>query len=162
MSATVARPPASLAAGGYAGAVSRTLAYLADALIVWFAAAAFVTGLGMVASVVGPQARDLARAMTDATVVLLPGLLAVYCAVFWALAGRTPGMAMVGIRVVGVRGDRVRWVFALLRALLLAYFPIGSLWLLVDRRHRAVHDLLARTLVVRADQRRGPPGVRDV
>lgn len=151
MSATMADRPAPVPRerAGSAGVVSRTLAYIVDALVVWFAAAAFVAGLGMVASVVGSEAHDLAKALTDAYFVVLPGLFALYCTVFWGLAGRTPGMAVVGIRVVGVGADRVRWAFALLRALLLAYFPIGSLWLLVDRRHRAVHDLLARTLVVR-------------
>ncbi|GIM95941.1 RDD family protein [Paractinoplanes toevensis] len=132
------------------GPVSRTLAYVLDALVVAVAAAAVVTGLGMVASVVGSEARDLARAVTAAYLVVLPGLFALYCAAFWALAGRTPGMAVLGLRVVGLGNRRIRWSAALLRAVLLAYFPIGALWLLVDRRHQAIHDKLARTLVVRA------------
>jgi uncharacterized RDD family membrane protein YckC len=31
----------------------------------------------------------------------------------------------------------------------LACFPIGALWLLVDRRRQALHDKIARTVVVR-------------
>jgi uncharacterized RDD family membrane protein YckC len=43
----------------------------------------------------------------------------------------------------------------------LAYFPIGALWCLVDRRHQAIHDKLARTAVVRTappPRRTGRPG----
>jgi uncharacterized RDD family membrane protein YckC len=109
-----------------------------------------VAAMGLVAGVVGSEAHDLAQALAAAYIVVLPGLFAVYCTVFWGLAGRTPGMAVVGVRVVRAAGGRVRWLPALIRALLLAFFPIGSLWLLVDRRHQAVHDKLARTLVVRA------------
>jgi len=58
-------------------------------------------------------------------------------------------MALAGVRVVNMSHDRVRWIAALARGILLAYFPIGALWMLVDRRHRAIHDLIARTLVIR-------------
>ncbi|GIE98491.1 RDD family protein [Paractinoplanes rishiriensis] len=132
-----------------AGPVSRSLAYVLDALVVAVAATACVAALGLVASVVGTGARDLARAVTAAYLVVLPGLFAFYNTVFWGLAGRTPGMAVLGLRVVGAGGGRVRWLPALIRALLLAYFPIGAAWMVVDRRHRAIHDLLTRTAVVR-------------
>jgi uncharacterized RDD family membrane protein YckC len=132
-----------------AGPISRSLAYVLDALVVAVAAATFVAALALVASVAGAGARDLARAVTATYVVVLPGLFVFYNAVFWGLAGRTPGMAVLGLRVVGADGSRVRWLSALVRAVLLAFFPIGAAWMVVDRRHRAVHDLLARTAVVR-------------
>jgi uncharacterized RDD family membrane protein YckC len=148
MSAVISAKPA-LSVAGFAGVVSRTLAYVVDALIVAVASAGIAAGMRLIASVVGSDARDLARTLTAVYLVALPAVFALYCAVFWALAGRTPGMAMVGVRVVGTSRDRVRWWSALVRGILLAYFPIGSLWLLVDRRHRAIHDLIARTLVIR-------------
>jgi uncharacterized RDD family membrane protein YckC len=152
MSAAVAGRPGTIASSPapFAGAVSRTVAYLLDALVISIASAGMVAAMGMVASVVGSEARDLARALAAAYIVVLPALFAVYCAVFWVLAGRTPGMALVGVRVVATAGGTVRWLPALIRAVLLAFFPIGSLWLLVDRRHQAVHDKLARTVVIRA------------
>jgi uncharacterized RDD family membrane protein YckC len=134
---------------GYAGPVSRAIAYLLDAVVVAVTVFIGVTGFGMVASVVGEQARDFARAVTDASVVVLPGLFALYCAIFWTLAGRTPGMALLGVRVVAISGRPLRWYAALAPAIQRARFPIGALWLLVDRRHRAVHDIIARTEVVR-------------
>ena len=136
-------------AGDYAGPVSRTVAYALDALIV---AALFTGGAavaGMIASVIGAQAHDLARAAASAYLVVLPAMLAVYCTVFWALAGRTPGMAVLGLRVVSTHGEPLSWLSALVRGVVLAYFPIGALWALIDRRHQAVHDKLARTVVVR-------------
>jgi uncharacterized RDD family membrane protein YckC len=148
----------------YAGPVSRTLAYGIDAVTVAavFTVAAVI--MGLIASVVGTEARDLVRAAVSAYLVLLPATFAVYNAVFWLLAGRTPGMALLGLRVVTARGRPVSWLAALVRAVVLGYFPVGALWSLVDRRHQALHDKLARTVVVRAPApapaltRSGPAG----
>ncbi|WP_433383945.1 RDD family protein [Actinoplanes sp. CA-142083] len=148
MSATISAKPA-LPVAGFAGVVSRTIAYIVDSLIVSIASVGTAAGMSLVASVIGSEARDVARTLTAAYLVALPAVFAFYCAVLWGLTGRTVGMAMVGIRVVGTDRGPVRWWSALLRGILLAYFPIGSLWLLVDRRHRAIHDLIARTLVIR-------------
>jgi uncharacterized RDD family membrane protein YckC len=148
MSATISAKPV-LSVAGFAGVVSRTIAYVADCLIVAIASTGAAAGIYLVASVVGSDARDLARTLTTTYLVGLPVVFALYCTGFWGLTGRTPGMAVVGVRVVGSSRDRVRWWSALVRAVLLAYFPIGSLWLLVDRRHRAIHDLVARTVVIR-------------
>jgi uncharacterized RDD family membrane protein YckC len=137
------------APAGFAGPVSRTIAYVIDAVGVAVTVFVCLTGFAMLASVVGSQARDFARALTDASVLVLPGMFAVYCAVFWTLAGRTPGMALLGIRVVAISGRPLRWYAALTRAILLAWIPIGALWMLVDRRHRAFHDIVARTEVLR-------------
>jgi len=133
----------------YAGPVSRTIAYVLDALIVavFFSAGVAVTGL--LTSVMGTRIHDATQAATAAFVVMLPAVLATYSALFWALAGRTPGMALLGLRVVAVRSPRLSWLSAVVRAVVLAYFPIGAVWALVDGRHQAVHDKLARTAVVR-------------
>jgi uncharacterized RDD family membrane protein YckC len=134
---------------GYAGLVSRTLAYLIDTFTVAALTGAGVAALGMVSPVIGPEARDLAKLVISSYLVFLPSLLAVYCALFWSLAGRTPGMAVLGVRVVRSDGLPVHWFAALVRALLLAYFPIGALWLIVDRRRQGLPDKIAMTTVVR-------------
>jgi uncharacterized RDD family membrane protein YckC len=135
-------------ARGYAGFVSRTLAFLVDAVIVTVAVFGAEIGVVLVASVFGAQARDLAHAIVPVFLIALPGVLILYSTAFWALAGRTPGMALLGIRVVRTDGGPVRWGASLIRALVLVCFPVGALWSLVDRRHQAVHDKLARTAVV--------------
>ncbi|RSM69576.1 RDD family protein [Actinoplanes sp. ATCC 53533] len=134
----------------YAGPVSRAVAYLMDAFVVAVLCTAAASAASMIASVLGARLHDVALAAASACLVVLPALLATYCAVFWALAGRTPGMAVLGLRVVATRRGRLSWPAALLRALVLAYFPIGAVWALVDRRHQAVHDKVAHTAVVRA------------
>lgn len=133
----------------YAGPVSRMIAYGVDALVValLFIGGTLVTGL--MASFIGAQARDLARAAASAYLLVLPAMLAVYSTLFWALAGRTPGMALLGLRVVATNRRSLSWLSALVRAVVVAYFPIGALWALADRRHQAVHDKLARTAVIR-------------
>jgi uncharacterized RDD family membrane protein YckC len=136
----------------YAGPVSRMIAYGLDAAIVSVLFTGATVALSMMASFIGAEAQRLALAATSAYLVVLPAMLAIYCAVFWQLAGRTPGMAVLGLRVVAVRARPVSWLSILVRALVLAYFPIGSLWALVDRRRQAVHDKLARTTVIRALQ----------
>jgi uncharacterized RDD family membrane protein YckC len=140
MTATAAR---------YAGPVSRTIGYLTDALLV---AVTFTVGtvvVGLIVSVMRAGAQDMARAVAPAYLLLLPAWLATYNLLFWGLAGRTLGMALVGVRVVSTRGRPVSWPAALIRAVVLAYFPLGGLWMLVDRRRQGVHDKLARTVVVR-------------
>jgi uncharacterized RDD family membrane protein YckC len=133
----------------YAGPVSRTIAYVLDIVIVAVLFTGAAVAAGLIASFVGTRAHDLARAAASAYLVVLPAMLAVYCTLFWALAGRTPGMAVLGLRVVATRPRPLSWLSALIRAVVLAYFPIGSLWALVDRRHQAIHDKLARTTVIR-------------
>ena len=134
----------------YAGLVSRTIAYLTDALLV---AVTFTTGtvmVGLIATVAGIGVPDRGRALTWVYALLLPASFLIYNVLFWGLAGRTPGMALVGLRVVSTRGRPVSWPASLVRAVVLAYFPLGALWIFVDRRHQGVHDKLARTVVVRS------------
>jgi uncharacterized RDD family membrane protein YckC len=66
----------------------------------------------------------------------------------------TLGKIVLAIRVVDARGRRIAFGRAFLRTLAKILFSlpygIGSLWLLVSRNRRAMHDIVAGTLVVRA------------
>ncbi|PRY30837.1 RDD family protein [Pseudosporangium ferrugineum] len=139
----------------YAGPVSRATAYLIDALLVAVVFACGAAIAGMITSVLGARLDHVADAVMSALFLVLPAILASYCALFWSLAGRTPGMAVLGVRVAPVHPGRLSLPAALLRALVLAYFPIGAVWALVDRRHQAAHDKVARTVVLRS-----PSGAR--
>ena len=144
----------------YAGPVSRAVAYLLDVVVValLFTGGAVVAGL--IASVVAtPRQQDLLHAAISAFTLVLPAVFAVYCAAFWSLAARTPGMAVLGLRVVPVRRRGAAWPFALLRGVVLAYFPIGALWALVDHRRQGLHDKLAGTAVVRVPSPAAAPSV---
>lgn len=66
-----------------------------------------------------------------------------------ALAGRTPGMAALGLRVLSLRDGRpaLGLLPAIVRTVVLATFVLA---LVSDRDGRGLHDRLAGTVVVRA------------
>jgi uncharacterized RDD family membrane protein YckC len=140
----------------YAGLVSRALAYLIDTLIIAVVFSVGAVVIGLITSVISARAFELVRAVASAYLLVLPAVLALYCALFWSLAGRTPGMALVGVRVVTVRGRPVSWPAALIRAVLLAYLPLLALWAVVDRRHQGLHDKITRTAVIATAEMRAP------
>lgn len=76
------------------------------------------------------------------------GVLVVYQALAWWLTGRTYGGLVMGLRVVNFRGRRLRLPGALLRSLFCALFPIGLLWVAINRENRSVQDMVLRTSVV--------------
>ncbi|HEX9399627.1 MAG TPA: RDD family protein [Anaeromyxobacter sp.] len=97
-------------------------------------------------------ARERVIALSVAGAVALA--LAVYATLAHALGGATLGKRLVGIRVVGPDGappsparSAIRSALALLSAGLLG---LGFLLALFTRTGRALHDLLARTWVVKA------------
>jgi uncharacterized RDD family membrane protein YckC len=132
-----------------AGVVSRGAAYVVDASVLAGIVIVSIAVAQLIGAVTGLRARDLARLAGPLAVTALPLLFVLYLTVFWGLAGRTPGMALFALRVVATDGRPLSWSAAALRAVTLTVFPVGFLWSVVDRRHQAVHDKLARTLVVR-------------
>ena len=78
----------------------------------------------------------------------------VYFGYSWAVSGRTFGMAVLGIRVVRADGmaaePRRGVVRALVFPLSFLLFGLGFLGILVQREHRALHDLIAGTAVIYA------------
>jgi uncharacterized RDD family membrane protein YckC len=77
-----------------------------------------------------------------------------YFAHFWATSGRTPGMIVLGIRVVGQDGNRVGTRRGLVRTLAfplsLLLLGLGFLGILFRPDRRALHDVIAGTAVVYA------------
>ncbi|GAB18969.1 hypothetical protein GOEFS_071_00130 [Gordonia effusa NBRC 100432] len=75
-------------------------------------------------------------------------LSVLYLFVCWAISGRTAGCAVMGLRVIGLRGQQLRPAQALIRSVVCVGFAIGLTWCAVDSRRRSVADILARTKVV--------------
>ena len=86
-------------------------------------------------------------------------LMVLYLTACWTASGRTYGDHLLGLRVVGWRGRRLRPVGALLRAVLCVLFPIGLFWIAFSRGNRSVQDVLLRSSVV-YDWSRTPLGGR--
>ena len=74
-------------------------------------------------------------------------LLVAYLTFSWTVSGRTIGAQVMGLRVMDPSGKRLGSPRAFLRAVLCAVFPVGLLWCAIDRRGRAIHDLLVRSRV---------------
>lgn len=71
----------------------------------------------------------------------------------WAVTGRTPGMVLTGVRVVGQTSSPLPAWRAAVRTLVLPVsfiFAIGLFGILLGSRHRALQDVAAGTLVVYA------------
>jgi len=71
---------------------------------------------------------------------------------FWTITGQTPGMVLLGLRVLRADGGRVGLLIAVKRfigfMLSAVTLGMGFLMVLVTDRRRALHDLLAGTVVV--------------
>jgi uncharacterized RDD family membrane protein YckC len=145
---------ATAATGPYIGLITRVLAFALDAAII--NAVAIVTGavMSLVFSVLTlPQELKTVAVAIGGFVYILWTIG--YFVTFWSTTGQTPGDRALRIQVLPASGAApLKPRRALLRfiALTLAAIPLfaGFLPILFDDRRRAVHDMIARTVVVDA------------
>jgi uncharacterized RDD family membrane protein YckC len=131
-----------------AGIITRGLAAVIDLLVVLLIMSALYGGLILVRLVYSPAAFSL-PALNAVFSTLVTFLVAVlYLTGCWTVSGSTAGAVTMGLRVVGRRSQRVRLPVALLRAIGCVLFPIGLLWVVVDRQRRSLQDIVFRTRVV--------------
>jgi len=147
-----------------AGLVSRGVAFGLDALIVNLGFSGLAAIAALIASAFsgnGNGVSDLALAL-GTTAWLAMG--AVYLVGFWSLAGQTPGMRFLGIRLDAPgRGLPLRRSLKRLLGMVLAVIPffLGFLGILFDERRRAWDDRLSGVDVVyEGDERRAAPWSR--
>jgi uncharacterized RDD family membrane protein YckC len=145
--------------GQPAGLVSRAVAYLIDIVAVTFsfaAAAWFAHSLQDFLDL-GFVLLKLEPLLSPLTSLGLPlsgtSLFAIgYLLFFWTFGGKTPGKAVLGLRVVKAAGGRLSFLRAGLR--LVGYMIcvlslyVGFLWVAVDRQQRSWADVLAGTRVI--------------
>jgi uncharacterized RDD family membrane protein YckC len=134
--------------GRQAGLVTRSVAGVIDGVVVAVALVAGWVGFNGLRFLIHPRTFEFSEAspLPGVTIGLL--LLVGYLCVAWSLTGRTYGCQVMGLRVVGRRGGRVRPLVALLRAVFYAVFPIGLLLCAGGRQHRSLQDLVLRTSVI--------------
>jgi uncharacterized RDD family membrane protein YckC len=133
----------------FAGPGARLVGYIVDIFIIGLVVALFA----IIATVL---------LVTLPILSILPWLAVffvplVYFPYFWSKSGQTPGQKMMGIKVVrGADGGPVSMGSAILR--LLGYwvsgfvFYLGYIWIFIDKRKRGWFDLIAGTVVVKADK----------
>lgn len=138
--------------GHYAGPVSRLLAFLIDWLIAW--AVFLLMAAGLTFGIELLSGADLSGSWTGslAGAALLTVWYFTYMALGLALAGRTLGMAAIGLRVVARQGDPIGGRQAVIRTLVFPFsflvFGLGFLGILFSSERRSLHDAAAGTVVV--------------
>src|SRR5262249_36599862 len=128
----------------YAGIVARSAAFVTDVVL---AQLVFLVGAGVVA-LIGGLIGDFGPSwgLRSAAAAGWLVVLGAYFVFFWSLAGQTPGMRLLGLRVThagrppGIARSAVRYV-----ALLASIFPLllGLLPIPLDRRRRGLQDFVA-------------------
>jgi uncharacterized RDD family membrane protein YckC len=148
------RVPDPGAVGQYAGPFSRLAAYALDAVLVSALYSVVTAAVVWILELIVSQDFDASDLGTGASTALLLVWSFLYFFVPWAVSGRTPGMMVLGLRVVRRDGSPLDPGHAFLRALTLplSFLPLGLglIGILVGREHRALHDVLAKTTVVYA------------
>ncbi len=148
-----------------AGFFERLLAGVVDGIIVLPLFALLAWGGSAVTGVRIPRAREITFDLVVGLIVekngpvvfwaiLLVILVFLYCFIFIAARGQTPGKRLVGVRVVTWYGEPPTLVRSLVRTfgylLSAALLWLGFIWIGFDREKRGLHDWIAGTYVVRS------------
>lgn len=135
--------------GHYAGPVSRLLAYAADAFFIGVAYTAGLALLRFAVEAATPWTLDVEGVLFAAGALAWAGL---YWGSSWTGFARSPGMSLLGLRIVRSDGTPLDQRHALLR--LLAYplgfltLGLGFLGIVLGRTRQALYDRIADTAVV--------------
>jgi uncharacterized RDD family membrane protein YckC len=137
--------------GHYAGFASRFLAFAADVVVLTAGFILILAAVNFVASIVTGKSTNFNRSDTWVVVAYVVWAF-IYFAHWWALNGKTPGGGLFGVQVLTDDGRDVSGRRAIGRALA---FPLsflilclGFLGILLGDRRRALHDVIAGTVVV--------------
>ena len=133
-----------------AGIVSRGVAAVVDFLVVGMMLAALYLGLVLTRLAVHSTAfsfPSLNVVFSSAVAFVVSVLYLVAC---WSVSGCTAGAVLMGLRVVGRRRNRLTFPVALVRAVAYVLFPVGLLWVAVDRQRRSLQDIVFGSRVVYA------------
>lgn len=157
--AAAAAREATASPRGYAGIVTRTIAFAIDAAVIDAVAAVVGATVLLILSVlaVDHQARTVLAAIGGVAFVIW---WVAYFVTFWTATGQTPGNRVMRIRVVRDDGTRRRPRHALLRLIgMVVGLPLlwGYVPILFNDRRRALHDAMAGTVVVLSAGAQGDP-----
>ena len=137
--------------GQHAGFASRFIAFIFDCVVSIGVFMLVLSAASFAASVLTGSSIHWSRDNTWVVVAFFAWEF-LYYAYFWTSSGKTPGMFLLGVQVVGQDGTRAGTRRGLIRT---AAFPLsfillglGFLGILVGRDRRALHDVIADTAVV--------------
>jgi uncharacterized RDD family membrane protein YckC len=137
--------------GDYAGFMSRFIAFGFDCVLSVGVFELVLAAISFAASVLTGTSIHWNRGDQWVTLAFFAWEFS-YFAYFWMASGKTPGMVMLGVQVVGQDGSHLGAKRGLVRTLA---FPLsflllglGFLGILLGRDRRALHDVIAGTAVV--------------
>ena len=137
--------------GHYAGFASRFIAFVFDCILSIAVFEIALAAISFAASVLTGTSIHWSRGNLWVIIAFFAWEF-FYYAYFWTASGKTPGMQLIGVQVVGRDGSRVGTRRGLVRTLA---FPLSFLLLglgfagiLLGRDRRALHDSIADTAVV--------------
>ncbi|HYN65684.1 MAG TPA: RDD family protein [Ornithinibacter sp.] len=133
--------------GETAGVVTRSVANVVDAIVVWAMVAACYLGLVAVKFLLDPRTFTWPEGNFLAGLTFTLSLSVVYLWLSWWLWGRSYGKHVMGIRVAGRRGRRLGPVRALGRAAFCVFFPIGFFWCAISPRRHSIQDIAVYSAV---------------
>ncbi len=138
--------------GQRAGFVSRAIASMIDVVLIFVVVLLTAAALWMLSFIIDPAtaAADSGNRVPELIYLVVYGYFLnwAYWTICWALSGRTIGNLIMGVRVVGRKGERLGWGVAAVRSAFCAFFPIGLLWVVVSGANRSVQDVVLRTSVI--------------
>jgi len=152
--------------GQYAGFISRLLAFIIDLIIINFICLFTVWMISTVSLVIqggsilhklGETYGQINNFLTFLSSPLAYSIFYVsffvgYHLFFWTIAGQTPGKAIIGVKIVPLKGGRLRLRHSIIRYIgyyISAFsFGLGFFWIIFDDRRMGWHDKLAKTHVI--------------
>src|SRR3954452_3379180 len=134
--------------GQRAGLVTRVIAAVLDSLVIGAVLLGGYLGLVGLIFLFNPrsfQFPDLGVVFSLAAAFVVA---VVYLTVFWTLSGRTYGQHVMGLRVLGIGGRRIRVTGAFLCAMFVGGGAVWIVWSPVSRNNKSLQDLVLGTRVV--------------
>jgi uncharacterized RDD family membrane protein YckC len=138
--------------GHYAGPISRLLAFLVDLFFVWTGFVLGAVGVAFVLGIFLQADLDASWRRSVAGAIFLTLWAFIYLWTSLALAGRTPGMGIIGLSVVTREGEPISGRQAFVRTIVFPFsfliFGLGFLGIFISPERRALHDAAAGDAVV--------------
>ena len=134
--------------GQRAGIVTRLIAAVLDGLVIGAVLLGGYLGLVGLLFLIDPRSFEVPNLNPFFSLTAAFCVAVVYFTAFWTLSGRTYGYLVMGLRVLGFGGRRLRFIGSALRALFVVVFPIGIAWVPFSRNNKSLQDLVLGTRVV--------------
>src|SRR3954447_23975100 len=134
--------------GQRAGIVTRLIAAVLDACVIGLILLGGYLGLVGLIFLLNPRSFSWPQPGLVFSLAAAFHVAFAYFTAFWTLSGRTYGYLVMGLRVLGIGGRRLRFVGAALRAVFVVAVPIGIVWVPLSRNNKSLQDLVLGTRVV--------------